>query len=260
MEYLVFPNGYNPIFNINMIGYADTPEHTHYGPYTFNANYNIHYVLSGKGYYCDHPVSAGQGFLIFPHDTVEYHADPKDPWKYMWFNIEDPKMPSLLPHYNVNPETGIFDYGFAENAVKLSEEIVKHNQCVMNPLILVEWFFHILNQHPEPRLYLKNADEYLTFFTNYVNQNIHTPLRIATIVERMGISQQYLYSICKKKLDVSPKDYIINRKIVYAKRMLRESNASISDVAAALGFNDIFLFSRFFSRHTDMSPTEYRYM
>ena len=65
-----------------------------YGPTVLN-QYIFHYIISGKGYCCcgnspeiwdnyELEVNAGEGFLLEPNVKHLYHADPQNPWHYIW--------------------------------------------------------------------------------------------------------------------------------------------------------------------------------
>ncbi|WP_394332456.1 AraC family transcriptional regulator [Chryseobacterium vrystaatense] len=47
--------------------------------------------------------------------------------------------------------------------------------------------------------------------------------------------------------------------MAHAKFVLKTSNLSIMEVTDLLHFNDSSLFCRFFKRHTNRTPSEYRY-
>lgn len=52
--------------------------------------------------------------------------------------------------------------------------------------------------------------------------------------------------------------YIVQRKILQAKSMLLETNASISTIATSLGFYDTLAFSKFFKSMAGTSPSAFR--
>ena len=87
---------------------------------------------------------------------------------------------------------------------------------------------------------------------------MHLPIKINEITAFLGVSQQYLYKICKTRLSVSPKRYIVDRKLFYAKKLLKESAMSITEIANSLGFEDVLTFSKFFSSHEKKSPQRFR--
>lgn len=55
-----------------------------------------------------------------------------------------------------------------------------------------------------------------------------------------------------------PRDFIIQVRIDRAKQLLRESSLSIGEIADALGYPDVFFFSRQFKNRSGLSPTHFR--
>ena len=62
----------------------------------------------------------------------------------------------------------------------------------------------------------------------------------------------------KAQYSMSPKKYILNARIVKAKELLIGTSClSISEIACACGFTNLYHFDRTFKVHTGCSPTEY---
>jgi AraC family transcriptional regulator, transcriptional activator of pobA len=83
-------------------------------------------------------------------------------------------------------------------------------------------------------------------------------LSVKEISAQLNIHANYLTNIVKSETNKSASDWIKERTIGEAKAMLSNSNRSISEIAAALGFTDSTHFAKFFKKITTNSPTEYR--
>lgn len=75
---------------------------------------------------------------------------------------------------------------------------------------------------------------------------------------RLGISAKHLSEVARKELSQSPKEYIQDRIIMEAKRLMIFSNASLKEIGFDLGFDDPARFSRFFKDYTGIPLQEYR--
>ncbi|XOV67370.1 MAG: helix-turn-helix domain-containing protein [Fluviicola sp.] len=71
-------------------------------------------------------------------------------------------------------------------------------------------------------------------------------------------SPKTLSNLFKKMGDSTPLQFIHNRILIEAKRLLTYSNQSISEIAYELGFSDIHVFSRFFKKNMGVSPQNFR--
>ena len=84
-------------------------------------------------------------------------------------------------------------------------------------------------------------------------------IRIHDLAEKSGYSRDYLNRVIRAKFGIHLKAYIDNELAERARRYLDYSERNISEVAAQLGFPDIYSFSRFFSRmNNGLSPTAFR--
>ena len=81
---------------------------------------------------------------------------------------------------------------------------------------------------------------------------------IAALARQAGYSVDHFSRIFLKVVGVRPQDYIIGAKIERARQLLSESDLTIGMIAEALGFRDIFFFSRQFRQKAGQTPTEFR--
>lgn len=89
--------------------------------------------------------------------------------------------------------------------------------------------------------------------TNYLRRDF-------TIVEMsadLHISEVYLRRLFHQETGVSPKQYLLQRRIQKAISLLDTDYFSIADIAAQCGFNDPKHFSVAFKKITGKTPTEY---
>lgn len=93
----------------------------------------------------------------------------------------------------------------------------------------------------------------------YIRSHLGEPLSTQQICAAFGISQSYLSQLFRKYVNRSFIEYITERRIEEAKRMMCEfPDMPIKDIAARLGFSDPFYFSKVFRSLTGVPPSEYR--
>ena len=103
------------------------------------------------------------------------------------------------------------------------------------------------SQHPSVRRALAWAEAHA-----------HEPITAADLVRASGMSSTRFYEAFVESLGTSPKDHILRLKIERGANLLRDTDASVTDVAHALGFSSSQHFATAFRRYTGMSPTQYR--
>lgn len=84
---------------------------------------------------------------------------------------------------------------------------------------------------------------------------LHAPQEYADI---LCVSSKTLAGIVKKYLNQTLTSLITNRIIIAAKRELYLTSKPVKQIAAALGYEDEFYFSRFFKKKVGVSPDTYR--
>lgn len=62
----------------------------------------------------------------------------------------------------------------------------------------------------------------------------------------------------KRQTGHSPIDYLIQTRIAKARNLLLRSDATLSEIAAEVGYSDVYYFSRIFKKHVGISPIQYQ--
>lgn len=261
MRYRVYSIGELPILKIHLIGYSSDKIGT-----TFAARKNethlVGYVLSGKATYNGHPISAGQGFLFTPNVAENVYPDKSDTPELLWFTSADPRFDELLPHYGADSKTKIFNHNFPAELQTIKEFVITENRATVSDGKMLEFFFSVFKHHLKEQNSSATphtaAQRYIDFSVNYIKTHYNSDISVSKLTELLGVSQPYLYKIYMKSFGKSPKAFIMDYRINQAKKLLTETELSISETALAVGYSDSFAFSKAFSSIQGCSPTEYR--
>lgn len=81
---------------------------------------------------------------------------------------------------------------------------------------------------------------------------------VADLCEKLNYSRVQLNRLFKKHFGKTPHDYLIQRKLGYAKSLLEISNMSTSEIAAKVGFSNLSQFNIDFKKEYGMTPGAYR--
>jgi AraC-like DNA-binding protein len=94
---------------------------------------------------------------------------------------------------------------------------------------------------------------------NYlVEQHFKTKHTVKEYAVLLFKSPKTLSNLFKKYGDTTPQQFIQNRIMLEARRLLTYTEKSISEIGFELGFSDIQAFSRFFSKQEGSSPQKFR--
>ncbi|MGV3552137.1 helix-turn-helix domain-containing protein [Rhizobium sp.] len=81
---------------------------------------------------------------------------------------------------------------------------------------------------------------------------------VEAYVEALGTTPHLLAKACRDAFDLSVKEFINQRRLLEAKRLLRFTVRSAEDIAYEIGLKDAAYFSRFFKSHMGLPPSEWR--
>ena len=253
-------NGDCELLNIDSIGYSKNPNITKFGP-AQRKQFILHFVISGKGYFNGNEVCEGEGFVITPSLLEHYFPDKENPWEFIWVISTDNKFKDILKVLNADSETRIFKHNATENLKTIVQTVKLKNNQIISSFEALEMFLHILKtfKNGDNKLENKsNKDLYLDVAVNYIKNNIALSVNVKTLTDILGISQTYLHRIFKENFGVSTKQYISDYRLNEAKKLLIETELSVTQIAASVGFSDVLSFSKFFSKCVGISPQNYR--
>ena len=74
----------------------------------------------------------------------------------------------------------------------------------------------------------------------------------------MNISTMYFSNYFKQVFHVSPKQYILNKRLSEGQRLLLESEMSVKEIAYAVGFENQNYISEYFSKKVGISALKFR--
>lgn len=95
-------------------------------------------------------------------------------------------------------------------------------------------------------------------FNYLVEGNFREKHRVAEYAALLFKSPKTLSNIFSKLGSKTPSQYIYDRIMTEARRLLRYTESPVAEIGYQLGFTDVQSFSRFFSKHEGSSPIQFR--
>ena len=83
-------------------------------------------------------------------------------------------------------------------------------------------------------------------------------ITMAECAEALDYHPTYIWKILKMETDKSFSDYLEEYKIDYAKKLLKETDKTVAEIASELNYTNAQNFIRFFNRVVGMTPGKYR--
>lgn len=102
------------------------------------------------------------------------------------------------------------------------------------------------------------ASRHAAQFRLLLDRHFRTQRSVGFYAGKIGISDTHLNRVCRTAFGTSALGTISRRVVLEATRDLAFTILSVKEIAHSLGFEDQAYFTRFFTRQTGLTPTEYR--
>ena len=92
----------------------------------------------------------------------------------------------------------------------------------------------------------------------YMAANYAQPITAASVAAELGLSPNYFSSLFRQIVGLSFREQLARIRVEESKQLLLSTDASLTDVAVAMGFSDQSSFCKLFKRIVGMTPGKYR--
>ena len=89
-----------------------------------------------------------------------------------------------------------------------------------------------------------------------ITLNLDQPLKTSELARQFHVSESYLYKSFMDQLQLSPQQYIKQKRLDFAMQALRSGDYRVGEVAAMVGFSSLQAFSSDIRRRTGKTPRE----
>lgn len=227
------------------------------------------YCLEGKGSISlkkeVHTIQAGDCFLLPRKCAHEYSADENDPWTIYWAHFlgtsADGIVQTAIREWKGNkvylPHSPDRLHQFERIYEQLQRGYREENLVWSN---MNFWSFLSSCVYPDltqqGKAFRKN--DAIDQCIDYMNNHLDQMLTLQQMAQAVNLSQSHFSYLFKNNTGFSPIEYFNQLKVQKACQYLLFTQLRIKEIAAQLGMEDPYYFSRMFSRVMGVSPNQYR--
>ncbi len=251
-------------FYLYEIGTYKCPPCYGYGP-AIRTRDIFHFVISGKGtLYIDdniYSIKAGQGFLIPANVKAYYEADNDDPWHYMWIHLGGARLSEALYSAGINEHQPVFSSTSPTDKIQtIFNEIFDNKDDEYYCIGKIYEFMSFLTNTSKSRVAIETSPQlnYVKKTIKYIQLKYSEAIHIDDISNSCGLNRSYLSRLFKDATGSSIQEYLMTYRMKTAVKLMKETDKTIQDISLAVGYNDIFTFSKAFKKHYGTPPKEYR--
>ncbi|MFR4341964.1 MAG: helix-turn-helix domain-containing protein, partial [Gemmiger formicilis] len=92
----------------------------------------------------------------------------------------------------------------------------------------------------------------------YFSENYNEKISIEDYAASLHMSTTWFIRNFKQQVGTSPVQYILSLRMVNAQSLLEQTNYSVGEIAAIVGYDNPLYFSRVFHKEMGVSPMQYR--
>ena len=236
----------------------ETPDHT-YGPEIRN---HYLFVLVNKGtamMYNPKEISFGEHDLLvmLPNERIHYKA--LEPWSISWVGLYGETIKEYMDLLGVTPQNPILHISLYNELKTIMDNIYDISKTIslsskLSVAGLIYEFFSVLMQNST----LNQKTDLINSALKLIDYNYCTDISVEQIANRLSVNPAYFSRIFTEKVGISPKKYILFKRMERAKELLIATDAGIFEISNSVGYEDQFYFCRIFKKTMGSSPTEYR--
>jgi len=222
-------------------------------------DYDLWYVWAGRGSICidGKPLALQAGVCLWARPGVLYLADhdvnDRLGVSFCHFTLEHvngtvyprdgppPGLPPIVHH--------IHDVPYADGVMRRVVDLTERDDAQAADALLRGLLIDIDHGHhaPAPEMPTGTALHHRQVVLQAAAMIRESPgdaPSIGELAAKAGYSSGHFARVFNKVLHITPQAYIVQQRIARARALLRESPLTINQIADALGYRDVFFFSR----------------
>lgn len=224
----------------------------------------------------------GESVIVPSHETMQIDfpdAREDSPTQCLALAISQPEIRKITDELNekyplVDDKNG---WSFTESNYYLTNDsainqLISHliyiftenNKAkdVFADLVLKELIIRLMQTKARTILlenYQQNAHRNrLSYTVKYIHENLYKTLSVKQLSEQACMSEPNFYRCFKQQFGITPIEYINQKRIELARKLLQTIETNIADICFSCGFNNHNHFIKTFKKYTQTTPAHYR--
>ena len=211
-------------------------------------------VLRSHGNLC---INTHDMLVMFPGERIHYEA--LTDWSIRWIGAASDELETSLGKIGVTRRNPIMSpknfpvlAELASSIYEISDktDLAGRYKC---RALLNEFFANLFMSTDG-----ENFIDPVKYAVGLMDYNYDREVSVEQIAAAVNTDSAYFSRLFKKTLGVSPKRYILNKRIAKARELLCIRSLSIKEIAVSVGYADPLYFCRIFKKSEGVSPSEYR--
>lgn len=254
------------IQSLQFVTAGHLPSRTLYRENVMFHHFAIVYIAGGSGTYRvnkgeTQQVRKGNLFFFYPGAKFDYGPPQNGFWDEYYFTLEGPRINEWLGSWLTEIDRVKEVHADDAQQSKIDRIFTLMESGYPNNLdraaLLLESMLYefIISSQTLPNT---NKADYVTTVMEDLSASVYGAFDAQQICKKHHISFSTLRRIAHKQSGYPLNEYIHRLKVAEAKNILLNTDKTVKEIADALGFKDVFYFSRLFKKYVGLSPLNYR--
>jgi AraC family transcriptional regulator, arabinose operon regulatory protein len=201
------------------------------------------------------------GLIVWTPVDGHYYGNPNTAWNHSWFHCSGSDIAPILKSCGVpvRKRIAVTDPSFMEHYLleviaELSGWVRPDAKIIRN---LFENFVRALARHASHKAE-RLAPARLLAVRSHVEQHFTEQISLGDLARRAGWSEPHLCAEFRRYFGIPVIQLVLQLRMNQAMYFLRDHNRRIGEIAIAVGYSDLFTFSKMFKRYLGISPKKFR--
>ncbi|WP_413300823.1 AraC family transcriptional regulator [Bacillus sp. 1P10SD] len=232
----------------------------------------IIYICEGEGTFIinNKSYTAREGDILIYNSRIihEEYSNPTNPLKTFFcgisnLDIDQLKKLEIIPS-NVEPVIRKNEYSkqigtylsqiFEESSLQAAGYEIICQGLLISSIALIHRSITLQNNKNET----KESKTLAHRIKEFIDKNYKKNIKLEDIADELFINKYYLSHVFKEQMQISPINYLINRRMGEAKNLLVSTELKIGEIARILGYDNPNYFTLLFKKTTGETPKQFK--
>ena len=224
-------------------------------------------VISGKGTITyknnKYKVKSQDCFLLNCMNNYEHISDEAEPWELLWIHFNGP-LASNYYDYLTAKIGNLFNSKYIIDLISKVKQLIDIHELrnedtnILSSKLITDILTLSFTGYKKNSQNNNSLSNKLSTIFDYINTHYTEAITLENISKKFYISKYYLTREFKKEYGNTITQYVLSKRITYAKVLLRFTDSSIEEIAMLCGIKDASYFNKVFKRMESMTASEYR--
>lgn len=232
--------------------------------------YSLHLVLEGRVRveYAGQQIELQKNdlFCLFPHQTYYYSRLPSEtPLQMNWLALDGDRVRSLLELAGVTPERPYLLKAISPRIRDTIETVLQMlvgmegwspSLCLELQALICELFAALTpdaakGHTPEASGWIRDCIEFMELHAT-------EGITVQQVAAFAGVHRSHFSSVFADQVGMPPQKYLQKIRMAKARRLLNDTDATVTEIALSLGYPNLYTFTRAFKTYHKLSPQAIR--